>query len=130
MTGNYCIALIPGDGIGTEVVAEAVKVLSAVAPIAGFTFETTEYDLGARRYTTTGELLPDYTVEELRGADAMLLGAIGDPGVPSGVLERGVVLPWRLILYHQVNLRPVKLYPGVVGPLAGKGSKDTDFIVC
>ena len=130
MTGNYCIALIPGDGIGTEVVAEAVKVLSAVAPIAGFTFETTEYDLGARRYTTTGELLPDYTVEELRGADAILLGAIGDPSVPSGVLERGVLLPLRFILDHHVNLRPVKLYPGVVGPLAGKGSKDIDFIVC
>jgi 3-isopropylmalate dehydrogenase len=130
MTGNYCIALIPGDGIGTEVVAEAVKVLSAVAPIAGFTFETTEYDLGARRYTTTGELLPDYTVEELRGADAILLGAIGDPSVPSGVLERGVLLPLRFILDHHVNLRPVKLYPGVVGPLAGKGWKDIDFIVC
>ena len=130
MTGNYSIALIPGDGIGTEVVAEAVKVLSAVAPIVGFTFETTEYDLGARRYTATGELLPDYIVEELRGADAILLGAIGDPSVPSGVLERGVLLPLRFILDHHVNLRPVKLYPGVVGPLAGKGWKDIDFIVC
>ena len=130
MTGNYSIALIPGDGIGTEVVAEAVKVLSALAPVAGFTFETTEYDLGARRYTATGELLPEYTVAELRGADAILLGAIGDPSVPPGVLERGVLLPLRFILDHHVNLRPVKLYPGVVGPLAGKRSEDIDFIVC
>ncbi len=130
MSGNYSIALIPGDGIGTEVVAEAVKVLAVIAPIAGFTFETTEYDLGARRYNATGELLPDYIVEELRGADAILLGAIGDPSVPSGVLERGVLLPLRFIMDHYVNLRPVKLREGVVGPLAGKGSKDIDFIVC
>ncbi len=130
MSGNYSIALIPGDGIGTEVVAEAVKVLAVIAPIAGFTFETTEYDLGARRYNATGELLPDYIVEELRGADAILLGAIGDPSVPSGVLERGVLLPLRFIMDHYVNLRPVKLREGVVGLLAGKGSKDIDFIVC
>ncbi len=130
MSGNYSIALIPGDGIGTEVVAEAVKVLAVIAPIAGFTFETTEYDLGARRYNATGELLPDYIVEELRGADAILLGAIGDPSVPSGILERGVLLPLRFIMDHYVNLRPVKLYEGVVGPLVGKGSKDIDFIVC
>ena len=88
MTGNYSIALIPGDGIGTEVVAEAVKVLSALAPTAGFTFETTEYDLGARRYTATGELLPEYIVEELRGADAILLGAI--ECAPGGPRTRGV----------------------------------------
>ncbi len=130
MSGNYSIALIPGDGIGTEVVAEALKVLAVIAPIAGFTFETTEYDLGARRYNATGELLPDYIVEELRGADAILLGAIGDPSVPSGVLERGVLLPLRFMMDHYVNLRPVKLHEGVVGPLAGKGPKDIDFIVC
>jgi 3-isopropylmalate dehydrogenase len=130
MKANYSIALIPGDGIGTEVVAEAIKVLEAVAPKAGFTFETTEYDLGARRYNATGELLPDYVIEELRGADAILLGAIGDPSVAPGILERGVLLPLRFTLDHHVNLRPVKLYDGVAGPLADKGPADIDFIVC
>jgi 3-isopropylmalate dehydrogenase len=112
------LALIPGDGIGTEVVAEAMKVV------------TTEYDLGARRYNATGELLPDAVVEELRSYDAILLGAIGDPSVPPGVLERGVLLPLRFLMDHHVNLRPVKLYPGVVGPLAGKQAADIDFVVC
>ena len=130
MKANYSIALIPGDGIGTEVVAEAMKVLEVVAPKAGFTFETTEYDLGARRYKATGELLPEYVIEELRGADAILLGAIGDPSVASGILERGVLLPLRFNLDHHVNLRPVKLYEGVAGPLVGKGPADIDFIVC
>ena len=111
-------------------VAEAIKVLEAVAPKAGFTFETTEYDLGARRYNATGELLPDYVIEELRGADAILLGAIGDPSVAPGILERGVLLPLRFTLDHHVNLRPVKLYDGVAGPLADKGPADIDFIVC
>jgi len=130
MKANYSIALIPGDGIGTEVVAEAIKVLEVVAPKAGFTFETTEYDLGARRYNATGELLPEYVIEELRGADAILLGAIGDPSVAPGILERGVLLPLRFTLDHHVNLRPVKLYDGVAGPLADKGPADIDFIVC
>jgi 3-isopropylmalate dehydrogenase len=130
MKANYSIALIPGDGIGTEVVAEAMKVLEVIAPKAGFTFETKEYDLGAKRYKATGELLPDYVIEELRGADAILLGAIGDPSVAPGILERGVLLPLRFTLDHHVNLRPVKLYEGVTGPLAGKGPEDIDFIVC
>ncbi len=124
------LALIPGDGIGTEVVAEAVKVLQAVAPAAGLSVTTTEYDLGARRYHATGELLPDAVLGELRGFDAILLGAIGDPSVPPGVLERGVLLPLRFSLDHHVNLRPVKLYPGVSGPLAGKGPDEIDFVVC
>jgi 3-isopropylmalate dehydrogenase len=124
------LALIPGDGIGTEVVAEAMKVLQAVAPAAGLSVSSTEYDLGARRYHASGELLPDAVLEELRGADAILLGAIGDPTVPPGILERGVLLPLRFALDHHVNLRPVKLYPGVVGPLAGKGPDDIDFVVC
>jgi 3-isopropylmalate dehydrogenase len=130
MKANYSIALIPGDGIGTEVVAEAIKVLEVVAPKAGFTFETREYDLGAKRYNATGELLPEYVIEELRGADAILLGAIGDPSVAPGILERGVLLPLRFTLDHHVNLRPVKLYEGVAGPLADKGPADIDFIVC
>jgi 3-isopropylmalate dehydrogenase len=124
------IALIPGDGIGTEVVAEAMKVLDAVAPIADHTVTATEYDLGARRYNATGELLTPAMVEELRTYDAIMLGAIGHPSVPSGVLERGVLLPLRFELDHHVNLRPVKLYPGVTGPLAGKGPEHIDFIVC
>ena len=127
MKANYSIALIPGDGIGTEVVAEAVKVLQAVAPKAGFTFETTEYDLGAKRYNATGELLPEYIIDELRGADAILLGAIGDPSVAPGIHDRGVLLPLRFTMDHHVNLRPVKLYEGVTGPLAGKGPEDIDF---
>ena len=128
MARTLNLALIPGDGIGTEVVAEAMKVLEAIAPAADLEVSTTEYDLGARRYNATGELLPDSVVEELRTYDAILLGAIGDPSVPPGVLERGVLLPLRFVMDHHVNLRPVKLYPGVVGPLAG--GKTIDFVVC
>jgi len=124
------LALIPGDGIGTEVVAEAIKVLDAVAPAAQLQITYTEYDLGARRYNATGELLPDSVLAQLRQADAILLGAIGDPSVAPGVLERGVLLPLRFELDHHVNLRPVKLYPGIAGPLAGKGPDQIDFIVC
>ena len=130
MSRTLNLALIPGDGIGTEVVVEAMKVLIAIAPLADVTVETTEYDLGARRYNATGELLPDAVVEELRGYDAILLGAIGDPSVAPGILERGVLLPLRFVMDHHVNLRPVKLYPGVTGPLAGKGPADIDFVVC
>jgi len=131
MSRTLNLALIPGDGIGTEVVVEAMKVLDAIAPSAGLDVQTTEYDLGARRYNATGELLPDDVVEELRASDAILLGAIGDPSVPPGVLERGVLLPLRFVMDHHVNLRPVKLYPGVTsGPLAGKGPKEIDFVVC
>lgn len=128
MTRTVNLALIPGDGIGTEVVAEAMKVLDAVA--SEFTVTTQEYDLGARHYHSTGETLPDSVVEELRGFDAILLGAIGDPTVPPGVLERGVLLPLRFQLDHHVNLRPVRLYPGVASPLAGKGPEHIDFVVC
>jgi 3-isopropylmalate dehydrogenase len=130
MSRTLSLALIPGDGIGTEVVTEAMKVLGAIAPAADIEVVTTEYDLGARRYNATGELLPDSVVEELRAYDAILLGAIGDPSVAPGILERGVLLPLRFVLDHHVNLRPVKLYPGVVGPLAGKGPEDIDFVVC
>lgn len=130
MSRTLSLALIPGDGIGTEVVAEAMKVLAAIAPAAGLDIEATEYDLGARRYNETGELLPDAVVEELRGYDAILLGAIGDPSVAPGILERGVLLPLRFVMDHHVNLRPVRLYPGVAGPLAGKGPEDIDFVVC
>ncbi|WP_261561724.1 3-isopropylmalate dehydrogenase [Frankia tisae] len=114
------LAVIGGDGIGPEVVAEGLRVLGAVHPKV----DTTEYDLGARRWHQTGETLPDSVLEELRGHDAILLGAVGDPGVPSGVLERGLLLRLRFELDHHVNLRPVRLYPGVASPLAGEPTID------
>jgi 3-isopropylmalate dehydrogenase len=114
------LAVIPGDGIGPEVVAEGLKVLSAVAP----DIESTPYDLGAARWQRTGELLPDAVLDELRQHDAILLGAVGDPGVPSGILERGLLLRLRFELDHHVNLRPAKLYDGVASPLADPGSID------
>ena len=110
------LAVIGGDGIGPEVVAEGLKVLSAVLGDR-VRVATTDYDLGARRWHATGETLPDSVLAELRGHDAILLGAIGDPSVPSGVLERGVLLPIRFALDHYVNLRPARLYPGVASPL-------------
>lgn len=130
MAKDIKLAVIAGDGIGTEVVAEGLKVLSAVAPKAGLNISTTDYDLGARRYNATGETLPDSVVQELRKQDAILLGAIGDPSVAPGILERGVLLPLRFLLDHHVNLRPVKLFPGVQSPVAGKGPKEIDFVVC
>ena len=117
------LAVIGGDGIGPEVVAEAVNVLDAVVPGV----EKTSYDLGARRYHATGELLPDSVLKELREHDAILLGAVGDPSVPSGLLERGLLLRLRFELDHHVNLRPSRLYPGVSSPLAGE--PDVDFVV-
>src|ERR1700712_3602644 len=123
MTSALKLAVIAGDGIGPEVIGEALEVLDVVLPGV----ETTEYDLGARRYHATGETLPDGVVDELRTNDAILLGAIGDPSVPSGVLERGLLLTLRFALDHHVNLRPSKLYPGVQSPLAGDPT--IDFVV-
>jgi 3-isopropylmalate dehydrogenase len=120
------LAVIPGDGIGVEVTAEALKVLQAVLP-ADVKLETAEYDLGARRFNATGEVLPDPVLAELRGYDAILLGAIGDPSVPPGVLERGLLLKLRFAFDHHVNLRPSRLFPGVPGPLADPGA--IDFVV-
>jgi len=117
------LAVIAGDGIGPEVIAEALKVLDVVLPVV----ETTEYDLGARRYHATGETLPEGVVDELRRHDAILLGAIGDPSVPSGVLERGLLLTLRFALDHHVNLRPSRLHPGVSSPLSG--DPKIDFVV-
>jgi 3-isopropylmalate dehydrogenase len=114
------LAVIAGDGIGPEVVAEGLKVLREVAP----DIETTDYDLGAMRWQRTGELLPDTVVEELRQHDAILLGAIGDPSVPPGILERGLLLRLRFELDHHVNLRPAKLFDGVTSPLADPGPID------
>ena len=117
------LAVIPGDGIGPEVIDEALQVLDVV--LSGV--DKTEYDLGARRYHATGEVLPPSVLDELRGYDAILLGAIGDPSVPSGLLERGLLLKTRFALDHHVNLRPSRLYQGVSSPLAGDPA--IDFVV-
>jgi 3-isopropylmalate dehydrogenase len=116
------LAVVAGDGIGPEVVAEGLKVLDAVLPGV----ETTAYDLGAAAYHRTGEALPDSVLTELRGHDAILLGAVGDPSVPPGVLERGLLLRLRFELDHHVNLRPVRLFPGVTSPV---GDKQIDMVV-
>jgi 3-isopropylmalate dehydrogenase len=119
---NTRLAVIAGDGIGPEVVAEGLKVLDAVLPGV----EKTPYDLGAAAYHRTGEALPDSVLEELRGFDAILLGAVGDPSVPPGILERGLLLRLRFALDHHVNLRPVRLFPGVTSPV---GDKNIDMVV-
>src|SRR3954468_17465373 len=130
-TQSLDIAVIGGDGIGPEVVAEGLKVLSAVTADRGPKVSTTDYDLGARRWHATGETLPDPVLEEIRAHDAILLGAVGDPGVPSGVLERGLLLRLRFTLDHFVNLRPARLYPGVSSPLdvARVAPGGIDFVV-
>ena len=128
------LAVIPGDGIGPEVTAEALKVLEAVAP-DGVTFEQTRYDLGAERYLATGEVLPDTVLAEIRGHDAILLGAVGgkpnDPALPPGILERGLLLRLRFELDHYVNLRPSRIYPGGESPLRDHviGGGEVDFVV-
>jgi 3-isopropylmalate dehydrogenase len=114
------LAVIPGDGIGVEVTEQAVRVLTAVVP----NVDANRFDLGATRWHRTGETLPDSVLDEIREHDAILLGAVGDPSVPSGILERGLLLRIRFELDHHVNLRPARLYPGVTGPLAGDQSVD------
>ncbi|MDT0455437.1 3-isopropylmalate dehydrogenase [Streptomyces sp. 2224.1] len=126
MSRSIRLAVIPGDGIGQEVVAQGLKVLTAVLP-QDVKLETQEYDLGARRWHATGETLPDAELESLKQHDAILLGAIGDPSVPSGVLERGLLLKLRFAFDHFVNLRPSKLFPNTTTPLAGR--PDIDFVV-
>ena len=124
---SYKLAVIPGDGIGPEVVAEGLKVLDVVAAKHGLTFAKTEYELGAKYWHKTGETLPDSVMAELAQADVILLGAVGDPSVPSGVLERGLLLKLRFAFDHYINLRPTRLYPGVASPLANPG--EVDFVV-
>lgn len=123
------IAVIPGDGTGPEVTAEALKILEAVAARDGFTYELQSYDLGGERYLRTGETLPPSVVRELRGYNAIFLGAVGHPKVAPGVLEKGLLLELRFQLDQYINLRPVKLFPGVETPLAGKRPEDIDFVV-
>ncbi len=118
--------MIGGDGIGPEVVAEAVKVLRAVGSLA---IEPTSYDLGSHRYNRTGEVLPDSVLGEIAEHDAILLGAVGDPTVPSGILERGLLLRLRFEFDQYVNLRPVRLYPGVASPLANVRNESVDMLI-
>ena len=125
----YKIAVMPGDGTGPEVTVEAVKVLKAAAEKFDFKVDLTEFDFGGERYKKTGETLPDSGVEELRKFDAILLGAIGHPDVAPGILEKGILLKARFELDQYINLRPVKLFPGVDCPLKDKGPDDVDFVV-
>ena len=127
MSKNFNLAVIGGDGIGPEVVAEGLKVLDVIAAKYGLTITKKEYELGARLWHKTGETLPDATLNELAKADVILLGAVGDPTVPSGVLERGLLLKLRFAFDHYINLRPARLYPGVQSPLAH--AKEIDFVV-
>ncbi len=126
---TYKIAVMPGDGTGPEVTVEAVKVLNVAAEKFGFKVELTDFDFGGERYMRTGETLPDSAIEELRGFDAILLGAIGHPDVAPGILEKGILLKARFELDQYINLRPVKLYPGVETPLKDKGPEHIDFVV-
>jgi len=123
------IAVIGGDGTGPEVVAEGLKVLEAAARIERLKVEWEHLDYGGQRYLRTGEVLPEGAVEKLRAFDAIYLGAVGHPDVPPGILEKGLLLELRFQLDQYINLRPVKLYPGVETPLAGKGPADIDFVV-
>jgi 3-isopropylmalate dehydrogenase len=125
----YKIATIPGDGTGPEVVREGLKVLEAAGQKHGFKYELVNYDLGGDRYLKTGEILPDSVVEDLRKCNAIFLGAIGHPDVQPGILEKGLLLKARFALQQYINLRPVKLYPGVDCPLKDKGPDDIDFVV-
>lgn len=127
---KYQIAVIPGDGIGQEVTGEGLKVLNAVAATENVSFQLTEFELGAARYLKSGETLTDSDLAELAKFDAILLGAVGDPRVAPGVLERGLLLKLRFEFDHHVNLRPVKLLPGVATPLANKTTDHINMVFC
>ncbi len=125
----YKIAVIPGDGTGPEVINEGLKVLNAVAEKKGIEFEFKHYDFGGERYRRTGETLPESAISELKEFDSIYLGAIGDPQVAPGILEKGILLNLRFSLDLYINLRPVKLYPNVWTPIKDKGPEDIDFVV-
>ncbi len=129
MASGYKIAVIPGDGTGPEVIAESLKVLKAAGNKYKVDFKFTEFNWGGEHYKATGIVLPDDAFDTLRGFDAILLGAIGHPDVKPGILEKGLLLALRFGLDHYINLRPVKLYPGVKTPLKDKGPEDIDFVV-
>jgi len=125
----YKIAVIPGDGTGPEVVREGLKVLKAVSKKFNFGYETKPFDWGGERYLRTKETIPEGGLEELKTFDAIFLGAIGHPGVKPGILEKGILLKTRFDLEQYINLRPVKLYPGVWTPIKDKGPEEIDFVV-
>ncbi|MEG1479857.1 MAG: 3-isopropylmalate dehydrogenase [Kiritimatiellia bacterium] len=125
----YKIAVIPGDGTGPEVIGEGMKVLNAASKKFDFKLEPQTYDVGAGRYLRTGDILPDSVLAEFRQQDAMYLGAIGDPRVTPGILEKGILLRMRFELDQYINLRPIRLYPGVETPIKNKGSRDIDYCV-
>ena len=129
MGKTYEIAVIPGDGTGPEVIREGLKVIGAAAAKFGFSIETAEYDFGGERYKRSGETVPDSALEELKKFRAIYLGAIGHPDVKPGILEKGILLKLRFALDQYINLRPVKLFPGVETPLRNKGPEDIDFVV-
>ncbi len=129
MAGSYRIAIIPGDGTGPEVIAEGIKVLKAVSERAGFNAELIEYKIGGENYLKTGETLPDSILKEMKTVSAIYLGAIGHPDVKPGILEREILLKIRFELDQYINLRPVKLYPGVWTPLKDKKPEDIDLVV-
>jgi len=129
MSKSYKIAVLGGDGTGPEVVREGIKVLNAVAPLEGFSLEFTDFDWGGDRYLSTGEVLPPTAVADMQQFDAIYLGAIGHPDVKPGILEKGILLALRFALDQYINLRPVKLYPGVETPLRDKGPEEIDFVV-
>jgi 3-isopropylmalate dehydrogenase len=126
---SYKIAVIPGDGTGPEVVAEGLKALKAASGKYGFKYDLVHYDLGGERYLRTKETLPGSVLEELKKVDAIYLGAIGHPDVKPGILEKEILLKTRFELDQYINLRPVKLYPGVETPLKDKRPEDIDFVV-
>ena len=125
----YKIALIPGDGVGPEITREAMKVFGAATGKRGVKYEAVEYDFGGDLYLKTGEVLPDTALNELRQMDAIFLGAIGHPDVTPGILEKGILLTIRFELDLYINLRPVKLYPGVWTPIKDKGPEDIDLVI-
>ena len=129
MSRTYKIAVIGGDGTGPEVAREAVKAIGAAAARYGFKLEIRDYDFGGARYMRTGEVLPESAVQEMKKHDAILLGAIGHPEVKPGILEKGILLRLRFELDQYINLRPVRLYPGVETPLKDKGPEHIDYIV-
>ncbi len=129
MGKTYKIAALGGDGTGPEVLAEGIKVLEAAGPKFDIKFDFTHFDYGGERYLKTGEVLPPNASDELRQFDAIYLGAIGHPDVKPGILEKGILLKLRFDLDQYINLRPVKLYPGVETPLKGKGPEQIDYVV-
>ncbi len=123
------LGVVAGDGVGPEVIAESLEVLAVVARLEGIGYELTHVDIGGERYLRTGEVLPDEAVRQLRDSDAILLGAVGHPNVPPGVLEKGILLRLRFDFHQYVNLRPIHLFPGVEGPVRGKTAEDVDMVV-